>query len=241
MKTFSRRASFAWSARPLGNAVPAGRMLRRFAARRRLYAIINRVRHGFTLVELLVTTSLMALVGGATVASLAGGMTVWERASAFGANDQSALIAFTRMRKDLHNARRFHPIPFDGVYDQYEFAAVDQDDPAAVGQEEIGRLGYFLDERRHLLCRSFAPYRLMKSVRLTDRCHTLLERVERIRCRYFKIDAGSGQTGWMEKWKSEDAPAAVACEATLSSTPKPTTHSLVVYLGHDEAPADDGT
>ena len=195
--------------------------------------------YGFTLVELLITTSLMALVGGATVASLAGGVKVWERAAEFGVDDQAALIAFTRMRRDLHNARRFHPIPFAGAYDQYTFAAADRNDPAASDLEEIGRLGYFLNERRHLLCRSFVPYRLMRGTGVTDRCQVMLEHVERVRCRYVGIDATSGQNDWTDHWQSQDPPVALTCEVTLSRSPKPTVHSLVVYLGHDDENESD--
>ena len=194
--------------------------------------------YGFTLVELLITTSLMALVGGATVASLAGGVKVWERVAEFGVNDQAALVAFTRMRGDLHNARRFHPIPFEGAYDQYTFAAADRNDPAASDPEEIGRLGYFLNERRHLLCRSFVPYRLMRGTGLTDRCQVMLEHVERVRCRYFGTGAAGSPNEWTDHWQSQDPPLAVTCEATLSSSPKPTSYSLVVYLGHDDAASE---
>ena len=105
---------------------------------------------GFTLLELLVTTSLMALVGGATVASLGGGIRVWERTVKFGSRQQSVLLAFDRLRRDLQNVRRFHLVPFKGEYDAFQVAAVE-------GQDELGARGYFLDERRHLLCRSFVP------------------------------------------------------------------------------------
>ena len=169
-------------------------------------------RSAFTLVELLVTTSLMAFVGGVIVAALAGGLWVWERSHEASANQHAALIALDGLQKDVRNLRHFRPVPFDGDYDHFEAAAVGWADPHAGGPEELGRVGYFLDERRHVLCRSFVPYRLANRQRLRDRCHVVLEDATRIRVSYFGTGEESGQTGWVEHWHSTTLPMALKGE-----------------------------
>jgi len=51
---------------------------------------------GFTLVELLITTSLMAFVAGTLIAVLGAGLRVWKRTTVYGTQQQNALIAYER-------------------------------------------------------------------------------------------------------------------------------------------------
>ena len=192
---------------------------------------IRHARSGFTLVELLVTTSLMALVGGAAVAALSGGVRVWERAAAYGVQQQSSLLAFDQLRRDLQNVRTFTSVPFDGVYNQCSFAAVEHEKPTDDLPGEIGRLGYFLDERRGLLCRSFVPYRLMKRYRLTERCQPVLEGATRVRFSYYGAEEEGGTPDWHEHWKLPTPPLAIKSEFVVQvNTQQATTHSFVIAL-----------
>lgn len=185
----------------------------------------------FTLVELLVTTSLMALVGGATVAALAGGLRVWEFTSRVGTSQPAALVAFDRMRRDVQNVRRFRPIPFTGSHEQCAFAAVERASPDAETPKELGRLGYFLDPRNHRLCRSFVPYRVMGRERLTDRCHAVLEEATRVRFSYFGSGDGSGHVGWSGSWEGHEPPLAVKCEVTVHERGREAiTHTFLTTL-----------
>ena len=193
---------------------------------------------GFTLVELLVTTSLMALVGGATVAALGGGVRVWQRAAEMGTEHERALVAFEQMRRDLQLVRQFRPVPFDGSYNQYVFAAVSRAQNTKSKLAEIGSLGYFLNERDHRLCRSFIPYRLMKRERLTDHCETVLEDVTQVRFDYFGKDAASGEVDWRNSWESEMPPMAVKAEMVIQPARRQAaSRSFVVYL--ERTPASD--
>lgn len=188
-------------------------------------------RRAFTLVELLVTASLMALVAGATVSALAGGLRVWERSVQFGTHHEAALIAFSEMKRELMNARRFALLKFEGKTDQCAFAAAkpvgaEEGDPAV-----LGRLGFFLDRREHLLCRSFVPYPRVKSQRLTDHCQIVLEGVRRVRFRFFGRDDASGAVGWHDRWEAADPPMAVQADVTVGADgDEESTHSFVVVL-----------
>ena len=78
-------------------------------------------KKGFTLVELLVALSLMAVVGGVIVATFSGGAGVWERVQCQGTQEQNLLISFEEIKKSFHNMKPFKPIPFVGKLESFSF------------------------------------------------------------------------------------------------------------------------
>ena len=177
----------------------------------------------FTLVELLVTVSLMALVGAGAVGALSGGVKVWERAMVFGTGQQEALVACEWLRRDVQNARRFAPIPFKGEYDAYGFAAVDHESVDASGPRELGRLGFFYDQAHRRVCRSFVPYSLLHDRRLKDQCQSMLEGVTRMRFSFFGVEE-SGHPEWSGDWTvKERGPWGLKTELTLERPFAPAT------------------
>ena len=111
-------------------------------------------------------------------------------------------------------------------------------DPDSEDSAALGRLGYVLDERRHLLCRSFAPYPLARSRRVSDQCHSVLEGVERVRFSYFGASVEGGTAGWSGRWRAGELPAAVKVEVSIKTGGEPaSSHSWIVYLGASEKPS----
>ena len=183
------------------------------------------------------TTSLMALVAGATVSALAGGIRVWERSVEFGSHHQAALIAFTKLEHDLRNARPFAPVPFEGAYDQCTLAIVDRPSVPPNALPELGRLGYYLNERDHVLCRSFVPYPMAPRLRLKDRCQPVLEDVAKLRLRYFGHDEEGGAIDWSSHWRATHPPLAVQVELTLQAGgTRASTHAAVIYVADPPPP-----
>ena len=188
---------------------------------------------GFTLVEVLIVTVLMTFVAGLLIAVLTGGFKVWKRALDYGSREQALLVTFDGMRRDLQNGRRFSLEPFKGDYGQFAVPAVgyftsDPGDP-----QEIGQFGYFLDEYKHVLCRSFIPYRLARRMRLRDRCQVALQDVQRVRFEYFGAAKETQEASWSESWESPDPPVAVKISVTIQGERRqPSTHTLLVYLDH---------
>ena len=150
-----------------------------------------------------------------TVGALSGGIRVWQRAADIGRHRQAVLVSLVQMRRDLQNVQTFSPLPFEGAYDQFAFASLGRERLDDEGPPELGRLGYFLDERSQIVCRSFVPYRLMKQVRLTDRCQAVLEDVTRLRFSYFGSPEGEDAVGWSGRWASPHSPLAVKVDLTV--------------------------
>ena len=188
---------------------------------------------GFTLAELLIVVSLMALVGGAIVAILTGGIRVWKRAADYGTSEQARLIAFDSMGRDLRSARRFSLVPFRGAYDQVTFPAAREVRPDPEALQEIGALSFFLDGRKQLLCRSFVPYRLMRHVDMKDRCQVILDGVQRVRFEYFGAAKETKEASWSSRWDATEPPTMVKASVTIGPKGHPAAdHTFLVYLPH---------
>ncbi len=194
---------------------------------------------------MLITLSLMALLAGGVVAAIAGGFRVWRRASAYRVNEQASLVAFEWFRRDLHNAAPFALLPFSGTYDEMTFAVVGHDPQMPDSPDELGRQGYYLDEFHDVLCRSFAPYRLAREVRLKDRCEVVLEHVQRLRFDYFGAEQGqeTAEASWSQGWDAKVPPTAVTVSVTIQDGKQPASaHSTVVFLPPvGRSSDDDGT
>lgn len=63
-------------------------------------------KNGFTLIEVIVTTVLVALAGLATYSAFRSGISVWARTAQAAATDEAYLV-LERLSKDLHNAFPF--------------------------------------------------------------------------------------------------------------------------------------
>jgi hypothetical protein len=166
---------------------------------------------------MLITLSLIALASAAVMATVAGGFRVWTRASSYKVSEQAALLAFEGLRRDLHSAAPFRLLPFSGVYDELSFAAVSADRERAPAASHLGRRGYFLDDRHHVLCRSFALFREAGDVGVKERCEVVLEDVQRVRFEYYGLKGGGGtaEAGWSQSWEEPHAPDAVKISVTV--------------------------
>ncbi len=192
---------------------------------------------GLTLVELLVTLSLLTLVAGAAVAIFSGGIQVWQRIENRGPSAQWLQVTFAQVQRDLHNARRFKPIRLEGRYDALSFAAlVPAPPPEGTAEpvqidEELGRVGYYFDWGRRMLCRSQTPYRLIRKIRLRDACSPVLSDIERVQFSYYGFDAKTKNGGWHSEWTADELPLAVKLEVSARDAAKrPTSQSLVIRL-----------
>lgn len=173
-------------------------------------------RQGFTLVELLVTTALVSLIGATVVAAVSGCLRVWSKVSVYGDTKSWTEVGFEGIRRDLHNIKKFSPIGFDGEYDAVTFPALVRQ-PLSDGETigEVGQAGYYFDSRHKRLCRSELPYRMMRRSRFKERCDTVIRGVSRVRFSYYKPPTDTGEGAWGSSWEAAEPPVAVKVEVSF--------------------------
>ena len=189
---------------------------------------------GFTLVELLVTTVLVALVGATVVAAVSGCLRVWGRVDSHGSKTSWTELAFQSIRQDVRSLRAFTPIAFEGRYDTVSFPALVTPPitPDGSTEPEIGQVGYYFSGPRKTLCRAQYPYRVLRHTRLRDRCDPVLTGVDRVAFSYFAPATDTGQAGWTSSWSSPEPPLAVKVEVRYDerTTGQASTQLLLVHV-----------
>ena len=89
---------------------------------------IRQVR-GFTLIEVLVVLAIVAVLGGAIVACVAGGIRVWDAARRFVTNESQALVGFELMQRDIMNMTVYGGYDVEGAARALTFPSVLSDPP----------------------------------------------------------------------------------------------------------------
>lgn len=179
---------------------------------------------GLTLVELLVSLSLLVMVAGAVVAVLSAGFRIWERVQMEGRTETTLHLTLEQIRKDLQRCRSFKAIPFRGEYDKVSFSAlvpvIYRRDHSVWTVQEPGRIGYFFDSGRRFLGRSQHPYRVVRRYGVKENSHPVFNDADRVRFWYYSVDS-DGSAHWLNSWDSEEVPLAVKIEV---STTDPASH-----------------
>lgn len=123
-------------------------------------------RLGFTLIEILMVTSLMAVLGLAIYRSVINGLKIWERNS-LDSNAEDVAIFLDKIAYDLRNTLRHSSVPMFGNATAVSFSTMvrtleDERKRATISVityiDQIGRVEYYYDEVRGSLMRRQANY-----------------------------------------------------------------------------------
>ncbi|MFH0985425.1 MAG: prepilin-type N-terminal cleavage/methylation domain-containing protein [Candidatus Omnitrophota bacterium] len=173
---------------------------------------------GFTLVELLVVISLMALIGMALYAMFGSGIGMMRRVShSEVAEDVSVFLE--KLDREVSSQVLFHGIPFDGQEASLSFPSRVGLDKRALLNKGIGRVSYFWDEWHRTFARrqeNLSQIQQKEEIRAVP----MLGNVARVKFQYFVYIKNKQTFEWVETWNaSENAgqiPSAVKVEFECS-------------------------
>lgn len=140
----------------------------------REYVPSQKSRRGFTLIEILLTVSLMSLCSLAIYNVFSSGVKLWARAQYFSV-EQDISIFLDKFSEDLRNSFYYTGIKFNGMQSQLTvpaFVITPADERSIRADEglitEIGAVKYYYDYETHTIHRAQANYSQALNGRFSD-------------------------------------------------------------------------
>ncbi|MBL7069377.1 MAG: prepilin-type N-terminal cleavage/methylation domain-containing protein [Candidatus Omnitrophica bacterium] len=172
----------------------------------RVSQLNRQTNKGFTLVELLVTASILMMIGAAIVSSFAGGLKVHESVRDFGRVRGDVLLSLEKLERDLRNIPRISTIGFNGEKGEVSFAGlVTVVDTDGESNTSLGRILYYLDGKKKLLVKEEQGYSQgildikKKKGRISE-----LAPIEGIGFKYYYYDPEFDTYTWKDSWKLKE-------------------------------------
>jgi len=172
-------------------------------------------KKGFTLIEILVATSILGVIGLTILTTFASGLHVFERVQAFGGVQSDVLLAFEEMERDIKNIFPFSTIAFEGSTQSIAFPAVIETSELIDGKEElvstIGRVSYYIDDATYIgdrekgLMRAVQNYsQAVAGEEVAEDQNDYLTPLEDLSFEYYYFDEEAETYGWQGSWSGED-------------------------------------
>lgn len=212
------------------------------------YAVRSR-QYAFTLVELLISVSIFAIIGVVLYSSYRGGVVTWRRINSETALQQKLRYALDRISGDLRNMVFLSNLPFEGGADKIKFVSLGES--AANQGIDIARVSYYLsfDEEeatggaivrkeetiKNALSLEVAEENLArKEIRETEpqKEQNLLYGVSELKFNYLAVYEESGEDEekeyeWLDSWEEKEAlPMGIKIEFTMTNPEDNSTISL---------------
>ena len=162
--------------------------------------------YAFTLIELLISATLMALVSVAVYSVFSNGMMAWHR----GNRDRIYLWNIRqinqKLTEELRNVFKFSNIAFEGTKDSIRFPALI---PVVLAEgkksyNEVGRIAYFYDKKKAILYKEEKTYQEVFSKDKIDRRKIVIRHVKKLEFSYCYFDNATGKYKWKDDWKIEE-------------------------------------
>ncbi len=186
---------------------------------------------GFTLLELLITTSLIVLMGLAIYSTFVRGVMVWDRGGKTNIVEREVRFTLQSLAKELRSSFKFSGIEFKGTKNGICFPTyVNTAGIAKAPKWEVGRVSYFFDSKKGVFSRRQESYIDLFRDKLPQ-AKEKISQVEDLEIRYYFFDAIGKTYKWKDSWSDkQDFPLGVRIELTTLSDEKEQKFVKTVYL-----------
>lgn len=158
-------------------------------------------KKSLTLIEVLITTAILSLVGFAVYSTFANGLRIWKRARIIKEETRSVVLSLEKIVLDLRNALNFSQIPFEGDSSFISFAArVKTEDKE---KTVLGQIIYAIDLGKNRLYKEERTYSEFLEDKETNR-KTALSGVKKVKFSFCYLDNATGDYRWKDDWKKEE-------------------------------------
>lgn len=176
---------------------------------------------GLTMIELLVSISILTVLLAAILMTLYSGLLVWERASGYDMKRMETMLALESLEKEVRNTFPFHAIEFKGSPSGMKFAGVINVTTDGVRIQRFCEIKYDFDPTAHTFRRQSRIYPFGLSG--GDESLAVLSGVDVVKVSYASTpEKDRSLAAWLETWDNGGKlPAAVRIEFEFHGTGTP--------------------
>jgi prepilin-type N-terminal cleavage/methylation domain-containing protein len=165
-------------------------------------------KNSFTLIEMLLVISVVAIISLTIYATFNNGMKLWQRANRY-IPEEDVNISFDKFATDLRNAFKFTGINFTGTEDKIEFPTLVNS--ASLKNRTVGRVRYFYESGSGILSREQSDYSQVYTSE-GSQVQAVLRNIKSLKFRYYVFDKETKVYSWQGEWTKEGLPLAVRLE-----------------------------
>ncbi len=172
-----------------------------------------RTKKGFTLIEMIMVSALLAVMSLAIYATFNNGMKIWQRVNQSIA-EEDLNIFLDKFSGDLRNSFKFTGTKFLGKEDGLEFATLV--DSAALQKRSVGKIIYFYDPTAEALSREYLDFSQVYSGENNSHKQSL-KNIRALKFQYYLYDPQKKEYLWQDEWLKEELPLAVRIELEFNN------------------------
>ena len=173
-------------------------------------------KKGFSLIELIIVTALIAVVSLTIYSALNNGIRLWQRINNQ-APEEDLNIFFDKFSLDLRNALKFDNIAFLGQTNRLEFATLVNS--PRLNKRTVGKVVYSYNFQKKALEREQRDFAQVYSGEAASIVQSL-EGVRFLKFKYYFYDGQTKEYLWQDDWPGEGLPVAVRIELGVGNGAK---------------------
>lgn len=160
---------------------------------------------GFTLVELLITISILSIVSITIYSAFSAGLNVWKRRNQIGKLDISAKIALEKIVRDVRNIVKFPDIKITGDKNTLTIPTIIKGEDKDIGYYfQIGKVVYSFDSVNSKLYRKELDY--PSSFQDTSSGgRDILSPIKDFSFKYYVYNPEAEEYSWQDAWEEKEA------------------------------------
>jgi prepilin-type N-terminal cleavage/methylation domain-containing protein len=176
----------------------------------------NKNHFGFTLVEVLIVTIILAIISLAIFSTFSNGIKIYNRINSEVTLGDTVIFC-DRLGQDLRNSLNFTLIKFVGKPEELEFASILNS--ARMQKRSVSRVKYAWESSSEKIQRFTSDYSGVYSQEELF-ARQSLDKVKSLLFRYYYFDNLTKDFAWAEEWKREGFPVAVRMELEFKDNPE---------------------
>ena len=170
-------------------------------------------KYGFTLIELVLVTAILAVIGMAVYGTFSNGINIWKKVTEDSVAENINLF-FERISFDLRNSFKLTGIRFKGERTQVSFPSRVKYIGENGIENTIGQITYSLDGRKKTLKRKEENYSEVYNKKAGS-TRILSENISSLKFKYYVYDANYKKYSWVTHWQERDETFGIQVEEQL--------------------------